>query len=213
MSYADTLLARGEVIQYRARQHPLAPISDAVRPFIMILAGLALLYVATVIDAISSPLRIAALVLIVVALIWIVIVYLTWRAEEYIITNRRAIKVEGLLDKKAADSSLEKINDALLAQGLLARMLHYGDLEILTANEDAIDKYEMLNHVVTFKKAMLDAKNALEDGHVVASAPTAAAAAPDDLDGQLDRLASLRDRGKITQADYDRKKAELLDRM
>jgi len=45
-----------------------------------------------------------------------------------------------VLDKRSGDSSLDKINDAVLKQGLLARMLHYGDLEILTANEEAIDR-------------------------------------------------------------------------
>ena len=97
-------------------------------------------------------------------LVWIGIVYLTWRAEEYIITTRRVLKVEGLLDKKSGDSSLDKINDAVLKQGLLARMLHYGDLEVLTANEEGIDRYQMLANVVEFKKAMLNAKNYLDDG-------------------------------------------------
>jgi len=55
-------------------------------------------------------------------------VVLTWRAEEYIITGRRVLKIEGLLDKKSGDSSLDKINDAVLKQGLLARMLRYGTL-------------------------------------------------------------------------------------
>ena len=104
-------------------------------------------------------------ILLVVGLVWFGIVYFTWRAQEYIITNRRVLKVEGLLDKKSGDSSLDKINDAVLKQGLLARMLHYGDLDILTANEEAIDRYQMLAHVVDFKKAMLNAKNNLEDGY------------------------------------------------
>jgi hypothetical protein len=89
----------------------------------------------------------------------------SWRAEEYIITTRRVLKVEGLLDKKSGDSSLDKINDAVLKQGIWARIFHYGDLEILTANDDAIDHYQMLAHVVDFKKAMLNAKNTLEDGY------------------------------------------------
>jgi uncharacterized membrane protein YdbT with pleckstrin-like domain len=149
-------------------------------------------------------------------------VYFSWRAEEYLITNRRVLKVEGLLDKKSGDSSLDKINDAVLKQGILARLLHYGDLEILTANEEAIDRYQMLAHVVDFKKAMLNAKNDLEDGirrpgmssgAPAAPAAAAKAASPDDPTATLAKLADLRDKGAITPAEYESKKAELLGRM
>ena len=51
------------------------------------------------------------------------------------ITNRRLLKVTGILNKRSGDSSLEKINDAILSQTVLGRMLNFGDLEILTAAE------------------------------------------------------------------------------
>ncbi len=219
MSYADSLLANGERVLYRARQHWLAPVSDSVRPALILLGGLVffLLAVWPPLGFMTPLLALLGLILIVVAIVWIAIVHLTWRAQEYLITNRRVLKVEGLLDKKSGDSSLDKINDAVLRQGLLARLFKYGDLDILTANETAIDRYEMLNRVVDFKKAMLNAKNVLEDGGRGAdSAPAAAATgsgATDDVSAKLDKLADLRDKGKITQADYDKKKAELLDRM
>jgi uncharacterized membrane protein YdbT with pleckstrin-like domain len=149
--------------------------------------------------------------------VWMGIVYFTWRAQEYLITNRRVLKVEGLIDKKSGDSSLDKINDAVLSQGLVARILKYGDLEIMTAAEEAVDHYEMLAHAVDFKKAMLDAKHKLEYGGTRTSASARSAghgpSPSDDVEAALDRLAALRDKGKITQADYERKKADLLDKM
>ena len=36
--------------------------------------------------------------------------------QEYVLTNRRVIQVEGVLNRSATDSSLEKINDAVLSQ-------------------------------------------------------------------------------------------------
>src|ERR1035437_4720640 len=184
MSYADSLLAKDEQILYRARQHWLAPLSDGLRPIVLILVGLLLLFAAVQIPPDGILWQVwggLTVVLVVVGLGWMAIVYLTWRAEEYVITSRRVLKIEGVLDKKSGDSSLDKINDAVLKQGLLARMLHYGDLEILTANEEGIDRYEMLAHVVDFKKAMLNAKNTLDDGFrgsgATAPAPATAAAA------------------------------------
>ena len=40
MSYADSLLAKDEKILYRARQHWLAPLSDARNALLLLLAGL-----------------------------------------------------------------------------------------------------------------------------------------------------------------------------
>jgi len=224
MSYADSLMAKDERALYRDRQHWLAPVSDALRPIVVVLVGLVIFFFATVVKADGTAWQLLAglsALLLIIGIVWIAIVYLTWRNEEYIITNRRVIKIEGLLDKKSGDSSLDKINDAVLKQGLLARLFHYGDLDILTANEEAIDRYQMLAHVVEFKKAMLNAKNDLEDGYrgsQSAAAPAAAGAAArpsssDDVTATLARLADLRDKGAITPADYEAKKAELLGRL
>ena len=72
------------------------------------------------------------------------------------------IQVEGVVNKVAKDSSLEKINDAVLRQGLFGRLLHFGDLSILTASDTTVDDFKMLNDATNFKKAMLNAKYALE---------------------------------------------------
>jgi hypothetical protein len=79
------------------------------------------------------------------------------------VTNRRVLKVEGILRKKAADSSLEKINDAIFEQSVLGRILGYGDLEIMTAAETPVDHYSYLAGATNFKRKMLDAKRALEE--------------------------------------------------
>ena len=220
MSYSENLLAKGEVVRYRGRQHWPAPLSDARNAVLLLLLGLVLLLVETQVVHwdVMSLVGALDLVLIVIALVWIAIVYFTWRAEEYLITNRRVLKVEGLFDKKSGDSALDKINDVVLKQGILARILKYGDLEILTANEDQLDHYQMLDHVVDFKKAMLDSKNELEDGGrrstaVVSSEAAPVRAASGDVAETLAKLADLRDKGAITQAEFDAKKADLLGRL
>ncbi len=226
MSYAESLLAKDEQILYRGRQHWLAPLSNARNAVLLVLAGLVLWILAA---SVVHPAGVLwqvwggfSAVIVVVGLAWITRVYLEWKSEEYLITNRRVIKTEGLIDKKEGDSSLEKINDAVLKQGILGRLFKFGDLEILTANEDAIDRYQMLGHVVDFKKAMLNAKNDLDDGirRPVAApqgaAPVAVAARPtstDDITSTLAKLADLRDKGAITPAEYEAKKAELLGRI
>ena len=84
--------------------------------------------------------------------------------QEYVLTNRRVIQVEGVLNRNSTDSSLEKINDAVLKQSFFGRMLDYGDLTVLTASESGIDAMKMLRSPIVFKKKMLDAKHNFEVG-------------------------------------------------
>ena len=78
------------------------------------------------------------------------------------LTNRRVIQVEGVLNRNATDSSLEKINDAVLSQSVFGRMFDFGDLTVLTASESGIEKMRMLRSPIVFKKKMLDAKHDYE---------------------------------------------------
>jgi uncharacterized membrane protein YdbT with pleckstrin-like domain len=226
MSYAESLLAKDERIVYEGRQHWLAPLSDSLRPIVLILVGMLLFIVQVMFhwtDVFSTIWTAVCAVVLVVGLVWTGIIYASWRAQGFIVTTRRVLKVEGLFDKKTGDSSLDKINDAVLKQGIWARIFHYGDLDILTANENEIDHYQMLAHVVDFKKAMLNAKNELEDGHRGSVAPaavsspvstgTSKASGTDDVTATLSKLADLRDKGAITPAEYEQKKAELLGRL
>ncbi len=147
MRYADTLLANGEIIVVRSRQHWLALIAKARWALLawlvaIVAVGISLYFglEGTAADVVGG----LALVALVVGLLLFFLHAWRWWAQDYIVTNRRIMKVEGVFNKHAADSSLEKINDAVLRQGIVARMLGYGDLDILTAADAAIDRYRML---------------------------------------------------------------------
>ncbi len=47
--------------------------------------------------------------------------YLQWDNDRDVLTNRRIVQVEGVVNKRAVDSSLEKINDAVLTQAIVGR--------------------------------------------------------------------------------------------
>ena len=69
---------------------------------------------------------------------------LRWLNEEYVVTTRRVLQLEGVINKRLVDSSLEKINDAVLTQSLFGRIFGFGDLDILTASETGISRLRML---------------------------------------------------------------------
>ena len=69
---------------------------------------------------------------------------LRWVNEEFVVTTRRVLQLEGVLNKQVVDSSLEKINDAVLTQSIFGRIFGFGDLDILTASEAGISRLRML---------------------------------------------------------------------
>jgi uncharacterized membrane protein YdbT with pleckstrin-like domain len=227
--YADSLLANSERIAVRTRQHWLAPVAASARPFLIFVAAVIIFVLGSKADGtLGDIIRAVGIAGVLVGIAWIGLIVWRWSAQDYIVTNLRVIKVEGILNKHSADSSLEKINDAVLDQGIFGRMLGFGDLDILTANEESVDRYKWLNKAASFKKEMLNQKVALESGYsqgrapgtaTAAAAPAPAAPAPnmagdaDEVTDTLSRLADLRDRGAISPAEYEAKKAELLGRL
>ena len=172
--YADRLLADGERVALRGRQHVLATIIEGRIPWAIFVAALVLVVLTLQLESRSSCATCSAGSgsgsSSSASRGWRRSTS-SWYAEDYLITNRRVMKVEGVLKKRSADSSLEKINDAVLEQSVLGRMLGYGDLDILTANEQSVDRYRMLAQAQTFKRTMLDEKHKLEQESFQIPAP------------------------------------------
>jgi uncharacterized membrane protein YdbT with pleckstrin-like domain len=176
MRYADTLLSQGEVIVLRTRQHWLALILEARAAVALFLLGIVLLGVVMVLDLqaqTAQVISIIALICLGLGVLLFAFRWWQWWAQDYIVTNRRLMKVTGILNKRSSDSSLEKINDAILDQNVLGRILNYGDLDILTAaGESAVDYFRMLNGAKEFKRVMLNQKHALELEYVYQQPPS-----------------------------------------
>jgi hypothetical protein len=177
MTYADKLLADGETVVLRSRQHVIALIKDALKGVALWIVGILLLvaipYFNVTNDLARNVISIAAAACLVIGLVLIIWQYLLWWTEEYIVTNRRLMKVSGVINKRSADSSLEKINDAILTQRFWGRVFNYGDLDILTAADQTVDSYRMLNAAPHFKITMLNEKHSLEMEYATGRIPTA----------------------------------------
>lgn len=193
MAYADGLLSKGERVIHREKQHWFVFIWGARYTILAVIAAVIVAILTAGMTGtgteatVKQILDIGVIVLFVAALAnlgWTVLRYLN---QEYVITSRRVVQVQGVLNKSSTDSSLEKINDARLSQSIFGRIFGFGDLEVLTAAETGIDSFKMLINPVAFKIAMLDAKHEYElevsgaDDHVgppLRTPTPASAAAP-----------------------------------
>ena len=168
MAYLDNLLASGEAPLRREHQHWFVVVADARYAIFAWIAALLLLIVSGAVpnDGAGQGLRqiigFAVLILVLGGLLYFGWQILRWQNEEFAVTTRRVLQTQGVFDKQLVDSSLEKINDAVLTQSLFGRMFGFGDLDILTAAESGISRLRMLRQADDFKRSMLEAKHELE---------------------------------------------------
>lgn len=128
-----------------------------------------------------------------------------WQSHKHVVTNRRVIHMEGVFSKNVTDSSLEKVNDVKMGQSALGRMFDYGDIEILTASEYGVNRFTRIAKPIDLKTAMLNAKANMGeyvDGTDVMDIPTLIA-----------KLGKFHEQGVLTDAEFSKKKAELLAKL
>ena len=168
MAYLDNRLASGEELLRREHQHWFVVAANARYSIFAFIGAIALILLSGAVpndpngQGIRQFIGYVVLILVVGGLLSLAWQILKWQNEEFAVTSRRVLKTEGVLSKQLIDSSLEKINDAILTESVFGRMFGFGDLEILTASESGISRLRMLRDADGFKRAMLDAKHELE---------------------------------------------------
>jgi uncharacterized membrane protein YdbT with pleckstrin-like domain len=231
ISKYDSLLATGERVLLVRQRHWLT-VLEAGRWFVLAVVIALLskaLDTAVPNDGVAGPLSTllnwAFWIALGVGLIGLVWYFLVWRVERYLVTTRRVIEAGGVINKYTHDTSLQAITDMNVGHPWLGRIVGYGEIDLLTAAEAGTSKIRFLPDADGFKKALLDAKqeHELEVGGGRAMQEAVAAVQPEhaasdgmsaeELDNALSRLADMKDRGLITQAEFDQKKSELLDRL
>ncbi len=164
-------------------------------------------------------------VLLAVALGLALVRYMRLVSCVYVVTDRRLLRLRGLLSHSSMDSYLDKINNVEHRQTFWGRIFGYGDLEIDTASETGAELFPQISHPLAFKRAIDAATSAF---HVAAvnrapapalPATTAAQAAPAGVAGhgsgadKIRQLKQLLDEGLISQAEFDAKRKQLLDQI
>lgn len=214
MSYLRNLLGEGEEIVFSTRQHWFIPFAQVLFELVVITI---VIISAIVIPQVFAD-RVQPMVVYLIAGALGLIVGLSalgdimrWRNEEFVITDRRVIQLQGVINKSVQDSSLEKINDVEMHQSWIGRIFNYGDIEILTGNEEGVNRMHAIDRPIEFKRAMQDAR-ARYDGYLDRG-PVQVYDGPRDVRALLEQLAALRDRGILSPAEFEAKKRELLARI
>jgi uncharacterized membrane protein YdbT with pleckstrin-like domain len=179
VSIADNLIAN-ETIDVRSSKAWIAPIRDSWVPALLILAAFLVNWITPGADTgiagtVANLLDLVRLGLVVVGVGWIVYNIVAWRTAEFVVTNLRVLREEGLVSHRSSATLLTSVSDVKSRVGLLGRALHYGDLEISTqAGPNGLDRFTSITEPEAFRNAIMTRKMADRPGAVAA-----ASAAPD----------------------------------
>lgn len=207
-SYTNSLLGKEEHINLVSRQHWLVLFSmilPELAIMILLIAGISISLI-----TFKSEWIWFVFIVLILPVLSMVRDWLIWWNKQYIITNRRVIKIAGIINKDVTDSSLEKVNDVKLVQSFWGRLLNYGNVHIMTASELGINLFSQIADPIKFKTTMLDAKEKEESeiGDAIKSGMNSSSA-PDIIL----KLGGLRDKGLISEEEFQQKKKEILTKM
>jgi uncharacterized membrane protein YdbT with pleckstrin-like domain len=185
-----------------------------LRPHWFYLAGPAAALVVALVLALvvkdrSEWILFPVLALVVVALVWFLGRYAKWATTNFVLTSDRLVYRSGVASRQGREIPLERLNDVSFHQSLLQRMLGAGDLLVESGGERGQEQFG------SFARPQ-DIQNEIHRAIEAAAARDA-----DRMAGrrelspleQLEKLEELRQRGVITQAEFELKKAKLLDRL
>ena len=143
-----------------------------------------------------------------------------WSVDIWAVTNCRVIDESGLLNHFAKESPLDKINNVSYDQHILGRIFNYGHVEIQTAAEIGATDYYHVHDPKKLKDTITLAQSDYKTAQFGAQAMQMANAigiqqskhgGQHFLAAELEKLHDLKQKGIITEEDYQRAKNKLLN--
>ena len=127
MSYVQRVLQPGEVIRHTAAIHWIVYWPAAI----CIVAAVAVLIWASFLpDRLASWVHWFALLLAVIAVLFLIREWFGWWTTEVAVTNLRVIYKTGLVKRRTNEMNMDKVESVQVDQSILGRVLDYGTVTI-----------------------------------------------------------------------------------
>ena len=159
----------------------------------------------------SEIVRILTLVLVLVALGWCFARWARWYTTNFVVTSDRLIYRHGVFAKRGQEIPLERLNDVSFHRSVIHRIVGAGNLLIESAGERGQQPFDHIAHpekVQNIIHRTIEEAQARDADRIAGRRETALSPLE-----QIEKLEELRQRGVISQAEFEAKKAQLLDRL
>ena len=213
MPFPKRLLVPGEELVLDLRPHWIALFLPGVATVGIVLVGLWLI---SKFDGVVNWVIVAAMAILLIAypvrrLVW-------WLTSYFVVTSDRLIHREGLIAKHSMEIPLEAINDVRFGQGIFERIIGAGTLIVQSASESGREEFKAIRNPEDVQKTIYHQGEMNQQrmfrpaGTMPAPESTRPATPPlaPSTVSELERLADLRAKGVLTEAEFQAQKARIL---
>ena len=151
----------------------------------------------------------AVFVVSVLALLRFLWEFLNWRTTNFVVTTDRLIYRSGVVAKKGKEIPLERINDISFSQSVFERLIGAGDLLIESGGEQGQQRFSDVNHPFDVQNEIYRQIERSSARDMDRMAGRRQLSVPE----QIEKLDELRQKGVLSQSEFDAKKTQLLDQM
>ncbi|MGN6692748.1 MAG: PH domain-containing protein [Aquihabitans sp.] len=219
MAFPPKLLNEGEEIVLDLRPHLLFMALSSGVFLAVILLGIGAVAATSGDGILAQASNYVAGIAFLICGAWFLLTYARWTTTHFVLTTDRIINREGIIAKRGTDIPLDRVNTVLFSQGPLERLVGAGDLTVESASETGANHFENVRRPNVVQKEIYVQMEANENRKFDRMRGAGQAQAPVDatrahtIPEQIDQLSELHQRGVLSDAEFARKKAELLDRM
>lgn len=221
VAFPKNLLNEGEEIVLDLRPHWLYLMKSGATLFAVVIVGLLVMFGWQPTGGTWATMRVLLGVALLGSLGWFGWTYVRWTTTMFVLTTDRLISRSGVVSKSGIDVPLERVNTVFFSQSVIERVLGAGDLSIESAGERGTNEFHDIRKPSIVQKEIYVQIEANENrkfdrmrgpGGTVGGGD-ATTPLPPGIPEQIEQLAELHQRGVLSDSEFARKKAELLDRM
>lgn len=211
MPFPRRLLIEGEELVLDLRPHWIALVLPSIVTLLVVVGYVLALGYAPDDGTGRSVVVWGALVVAVVIFVWYPLrAFVAWATSNFAVTTDRIIHREGFIAKRSMEIPLEAINDVRFQQSILERVVGAGDLVIQSASEYGRNVFANVRnpeHVqrTIYEQGEANKKRMYQGGSSGGASPSAPS-----VTNELQRLADLRDKGVLTEAEFQNQKKKIL---
>ena len=152
------------------------------------------------------------------SILWLIYKIIDRKNNIWIVTNLRVIDEYGVFSVNSKESPLDKINNVSYRQPLIGRIFSYGNVQIQTAAEMGSTLHRMVEKPKLLKDTITKCQDEYRQGQIREQADNLARAVgggqsitKTDISEALTKLHNLKERGIITEDEFNKGKTIILD--
>lgn len=141
---------------------------------------------------------------IIVCSAWLIVRLVKWRTTYFVVTSHRLIYRQGVVARDGVEIPLERVNNVNFNQSMFERVIGVGDLLIESGGKDGQQTFTDIGQPETVQNIIHSTVSNRNFSH--GDSPQSRLSVAEELE----KLEALRDRGTLTELEFEEQKRRLL---